>query len=52
MNLDMLYSKVKLILDVAEMKLVSKKQRYQLYLAMPASKAADLNEVFYKNNNR
>lgn len=52
MNMEILYNKMKLILDVAEMKLVSKKQRYQLYLAMPASKAGELNEVFYRNNNR
>lgn len=46
-----LHRKIKLILDVSEMKLARLQQQYKLYLAIPASLAEDLAEALYRNNN-
>ncbi|GAB0090040.1 Mannosyltransferase [Sergentomyia squamirostris] len=49
-NMKLLYRKLKLILDVSELKLVGKKQRYALFLAIPSSLTDDLNMAFYASN--
>ncbi|XP_055537840.1 GPI mannosyltransferase 4 [Wyeomyia smithii] len=47
MELPELYRKVKLILDISEMKAISSNQKYELYLAIPSSLAEELNDVFH-----
>lgn len=49
-ELPVLYKKMKLLLDVNEMNYVSKKQKYELYLAVPTSLADDLNYIFYSQH--
>lgn len=50
MNVDDLYKKMKIILDYNEMKLSTKNQQYQLYLAIPTSLAEDLSLAFCRSN--
>ncbi|XP_058461990.1 GPI mannosyltransferase 4 [Malaya genurostris] len=47
MELPYLYHKLKLILDINEMKSISENQKYFLYLAIPSSLAEELNDVFH-----
>ncbi|XP_058836056.1 GPI mannosyltransferase 4 isoform X2 [Topomyia yanbarensis] len=47
MELPHLYRKLKLILDINEMKAISNNQKYLLYLAIPSSLAEELNDVFH-----
>lgn len=49
-NLDILYRKLKIILDYNEMKLSTKSQKYELYLTIPTSLAEDLRLVFWRSN--
>uniref|UniRef100_A0A1B0GHJ2 Mannosyltransferase n=1 Tax=Lutzomyia longipalpis TaxID=7200 RepID=A0A1B0GHJ2_LUTLO len=50
MEMRMLYKRLKLILDVNELKLVGRKQKYALFLAIPSSLTDDLNMAFYGSN--
>lgn len=51
MDMDQLYHKLKLILDVCEMKAAGKQQqRYQLYLAIPSSLSEELSLAFWRSN--
>lgn len=50
LNVDELYRKLKIILDYNEMKLSTKKQKYQLYLTIPTSLAEDLSLAFWRSN--
>jgi len=50
MNVDELYRKLKIILDYNEMKLTTKNQKYQLYLAIPTSLTEDLSLGFWQSN--
>lgn len=53
MELDLLYKKLKLILDAGLMRrATNNKYKFQLYLAISSSKVDELNYIFYKNNNR
>jgi phosphatidylinositol glycan class Z len=47
LDLDQLYTKMKLILDVNEMRSSSANKPFHLYLAIPSSLSEDLNDVFY-----
>ncbi|XP_053687746.1 GPI mannosyltransferase 4 [Sabethes cyaneus] len=47
MELPELYRKLKLILDIGEMKAISSNQKYLLFLAIPSSLAEELNDVFH-----
>lgn len=49
-ELPILFKKLKLILDVCEMKRVTKNQKYLLYLTLPSSLAEELNLSFYNSN--
>lgn len=49
MDMDQLYRKLKLILDMCEMK-AAEKQRYQLYLAIPSSLSEELSLAFWRSN--
>lgn len=51
LELDLLYKKVKLIMDAALMREATSKFKFQLYLAISSSKIDELNFVFYKNSN-
>jgi phosphatidylinositol glycan class Z len=51
LDLDMLYKKVKIVLDAALMREATSKHKFQLYLAISSSKIDELNFVFYKNSN-
>ncbi|CAO1426944.1 unnamed protein product, partial [Diamesa serratosioi] len=51
MDMDMLYENIKMTLDASELKAATTKHRYQMYLAIPSSKADDLNQVFHKHTN-
>lgn len=50
MDMDQLHKKLKLLIDVCQMRKVEKKQPYHLYLAIPSSLSEDLNLAFYKSN--
>lgn len=50
-NMLELHRKVKLILDISEMKLAKGQQKYKLYLAMPASLTDDLTDALNYSNN-
>lgn len=50
LEMDLLYKKLNLILNVAENKKQNKNQRYQLYLAIPSSLSDDLNLAFIQSN--
>lgn len=50
MNVDELYRKLKIILDYNEVKLSTKSQNYQLYLAIPTSLTEDLSLAFWRSN--
>lgn len=50
MEVDELYRKLKVILDYNEMKLSTKGQKYQLYLAIPTSLTEDLSLAFWRSN--
>lgn len=50
LEMDLLYKKLNLIINVAENKIQSKNQRYQLYLAIPSSLSEDLNLAFIQSN--
>lgn len=50
MNVDELYRKLKIILDDNEMRLSEKKQKYQLYVAIPTSLTEDLSMAFWRSN--
>ncbi|XP_059622659.1 GPI mannosyltransferase 4 [Phlebotomus argentipes] len=50
MDMRMLYRRLKLILDMSELKLVGRKQKYALFLAIPSSLTDDLNVAFYASN--
>lgn len=49
MDLEMMFKKMKIILDAAEMKAQMRKINYELFLAIPSSKAFELNQLFYKH---
>lgn len=49
-HVDELYRKMKIILDYNEMKLSTKKEKYQLYLTIPSSLTEDLNLAFLRSN--
>lgn len=51
MGMAELHRKVKLILDMNEMKLAKSQQNYKLYLAIPSSLTEDLTEALYSSNN-
>ncbi|XP_055390414.1 GPI mannosyltransferase 4 [Condylostylus longicornis] len=48
LEIDKLLKKIKIILDVNEMKFINKKKIYRMYLAVPTSLAEDLNIGFQK----
>lgn len=50
LDMDELQYKLKLILDVNEMRLHRDKQNYKLYLAIPSSLTEDLSVAFFKSN--
>lgn len=50
MDLDKLYIKLKLLLDVNEMKKLKGNHKYKLYLAIPTSRVEELNQVFYNKS--
>ncbi|XP_053670213.1 GPI mannosyltransferase 4 [Anopheles nili] len=47
LELDHLYRKLKLLVDVCEMRSISANQRYRLYLAIPSSLSEQLNDIFH-----
>lgn len=50
-DMDLLYKKLKLILDVCEVKAMGKQQqRYQLFLAIPSSLSEELSLAFWRSN--
>ena len=49
-DMDILYKKLKLILDLSEMKASTKNQKYQLYLAIPSSLSEQLSLAFWRSN--
>lgn len=49
MELEMMFRKMKIILDAAEMKSKTKNINYELFIAMPSSRAFELNQLFYKH---
>lgn len=50
LQMDLLYKKLNLILNVAENKIQKKNQKYQLFLAIPSSLSEDLNLAFIQSN--
>ncbi|XP_052888515.1 GPI mannosyltransferase 4 [Anopheles moucheti] len=46
LDLEHLYRKLKLLIDVCEMRSISANQRYRLYLAIPSSLSEGLNDIF------
>lgn len=50
MDLEAMFFKMKLLLDVSEMKATAKKQTYNIYLAIPTSKSFDLKQLFFKHH--
>ncbi|XP_058117407.1 GPI mannosyltransferase 4 [Anopheles ziemanni] len=46
LDLEQLYRKLKLLVDVCEMRSISANQRYRLYLAIPSSLSEQLNDIF------
>ncbi|XP_035793410.1 GPI mannosyltransferase 4-like [Anopheles albimanus] len=46
LELEQLYRKLKLLVDVCEMRSISSGQRYRLYLAIPSSLSEQLNDIF------
>uniref|UniRef100_A0A182TH70 Mannosyltransferase n=1 Tax=Anopheles melas TaxID=34690 RepID=A0A182TH70_9DIPT len=46
LELEQLYRKLKLLVDVCEMRSISANQRYRLYLAIPSSLSERLNDIF------
>ncbi|XP_052873455.1 GPI mannosyltransferase 4 [Anopheles cruzii] len=47
LELEPLYRKLKLLVDVCEMRSISEQQRYRLYLAIPSSLSERLNDIFH-----
>ena len=50
MNLDDMFKKVKLLVDVGEIRKEVKKLNYEIFVAIPTSKAFDLNYIFNKHH--
>lgn len=49
MNLDEVFKKTKLLSDLAEVRKKTKETNYEIYVAIPTSKAFDLNRIFNKH---
>lgn len=49
LNLDEMFKKMKRLMDVAEVRARTKKINYDLFVAIPSSKAFELNQIFYEN---
>lgn len=49
LELKMMFRKMKIILDAAEMKARTKGIDYELFIAIPSSKAFELNQLFYQH---
>lgn len=49
MDIEMMFKRMKIILDAAEMKFKERQIKYDVLLAIPISKAYELNEIFYKH---
>lgn len=48
-DLDEMFTKMKRLMDVAEMRAKMKKINYNLFVAIPSSKAFELNQLFHKH---
>lgn len=48
-NLNEVFKKIKLLMDVSEIRLRSKKINYELFVAIPTSKAFELNQIFHEH---
>lgn len=49
-DMDKLHRKLKLIIDICQLRKVDKNQPYRLYLAIPSSLSEELNLAFYRSN--
>lgn len=49
MDLDDMFKKVKRLTDVAEIRARTKKSDYEMFVAIPTSKAFELNQIFHKH---
>lgn len=49
MDLDEMFKKMKRLMDVAEVRAKTKKINYNLFVAIPSSKAFELNQLFHKH---
>ena len=48
-NFDEVFKKMKLLMDISEIRLRSKKINYELFVAVPTSKAFELNQIFHEH---
>jgi len=48
-NLNEVFKKIKLLMDVSEIRLRSKRINYELFVAIPTSKAFELNQIFHEH---
>lgn len=51
MDLDDMFRKVKRLTDVCELRERTKKINYEIFIAMPTSRAFELNQIFHKHRN-
>lgn len=49
MSTDLMFKRMKIILDAAEMKQKLKNIKYEVFIVIPSSKAYELNQIFYKH---
>lgn len=48
-SLEELFKKTKRLLDIAEVRAKTKKKNYEIFVAIPSSKAFELNQIFHEN---
>lgn len=48
-QLDEVFKKMKLLIDVSEIRLRSKRINYEIFVAIPTSKAFEMNQIFHKH---